>query len=70
MFEVPGGYAIPVVFGGGQKAVRIRLRNLEGHMSNPFCKALHPGSEEWIPVPVLILRIFFRMNRCITDALP
>ena len=45
LFEVPDGYALPVTFGGAEKAVRITLRNLPG-LEKVRCEALHPGAEK------------------------
>ena len=30
LFQVPGGYALPVTFGGKAKSVTVRLRNVPG----------------------------------------
>ena len=51
-FEVPGGWAIPVVFGGVRPSVRIRLRNLGDLAGVKTARVLHPGSEEWLSIAV------------------
>ena len=50
VFQVPGGYAVPVVFGGKNKSVRIILRGLEGVGTNAECSVIHPGLEKSVPV--------------------
>jgi hypothetical protein len=47
LFKVPEGYVIPVVFGGEGKMVTVNIRNVPG-LENVICKALYPGSEEFI----------------------
>lgn len=53
-FEVPGGWAIPVVFGGKHPAVKIRLRNMADLAAVKTARVLHPGGGEWLPVPVSV----------------
>ena len=50
LFEVPGGYALPVTFGGKAASARVRLRNCPG-LDRVRCKALHPGAAGSVPVP-------------------
>ncbi|MHB8524217.1 MAG: NPCBM/NEW2 domain-containing protein [Limisphaerales bacterium] len=50
LFQVPGGYALPVTFGGSAGSATVRLRNVNG-LGKVNCEALHPGVET--PVPVL-----------------
>lgn len=50
VFQVPAGYAVPVVFGGKKKSVRVVLRGLDGMGINADCLALHPGRENGVPV--------------------
>ena len=42
LFEVPGGYTLPVTFGG--KTATVRVRNLPD-LGKMKCEALHPGRE-------------------------
>ena len=49
LFEIPGGYALPVTFGGNAPYATVRLRNLPG-LSRLKCTAIHPGSESALPV--------------------
>jgi hypothetical protein len=49
LFKVPGGYVIPVTFGGKAGSVRIRVRNIPG-LSEARCEALHPGRRTPRPV--------------------
>ena len=49
IFEVPGGYALPVTFGGAEKAVCITLCNLPG-LEKVRCEALHPGAEKPVAI--------------------
>ena len=50
LFEVPGGYALPVMFGGKAVSACVRLRNCPG-LERLKCEALHPGAPSWVPVP-------------------
>ncbi|MFA5816683.1 MAG: alpha-L-fucosidase, partial [Bacteroidales bacterium] len=42
LFEVPGGYVVPVVFGTSGSTVSLRIRNIPG-LSAVRCEALYPG---------------------------
>jgi hypothetical protein len=44
LFQVPGGYALPVTLGGQAKFAVVCLRNLPG-LDRLGCKALHPGQD-------------------------
>jgi hypothetical protein len=51
LFEVPGGYVLPVVFGGTNQTAFVRLRNLPGLDPNHIhCDALQPGKDAAVPV--------------------
>lgn len=50
LFEVPGGYVVPVTFGGAATNAVVRIRNVPG-LKAARCQALHPGAEKWIAVP-------------------
>ena len=52
IFEVPGGYVIPVVYAGREKTVRVALRGLPGPSGGAryIAEALHPGAEARVPV--------------------
>jgi hypothetical protein len=50
VFQTPGGYAMPVTFGGNVKSVTIRLRNIP-KLDKLSGKALHPGDEAGVLVP-------------------
>jgi hypothetical protein len=50
LFEVPGGYVLPVTFAGKADIVTVRVRNLPG-LKNARCEALHPGIEQAVPLP-------------------
>jgi hypothetical protein len=52
MFEVPGGYVIPVVFGGTRPSVKVRLSGRGDLSKLTTASVLHPGSDEWIPAAV------------------
>ena len=49
LFQVPGGYALPVTFGGTNASATIRLRNLPG-LEQLKCEALHPASQAPVPL--------------------
>ena len=44
LFAVPGGYAVPVVFGGRNASVLIKLRNVAGLSAKTTCRVLLPGA--------------------------
>ena len=48
LFQVPGGYVVPVTFGKGP-AAEIVLRNLAG-LDRTRCEAIHPGESERTPI--------------------
>ncbi len=53
LFEVPGGYVVPVTFGGTKRVVRLTLRGLrrpEG-LRSFHAEALHPGGGK-VPLPI------------------
>ena len=57
IFEVPGGYAVPVVLGGKAEQVEVKLQNLKdltAKSANLVCEVLHPGVETWSPVESLV----------------
>ena len=49
LFEVPGGYALPVTFGGKAETATVRIRSLPG-LAQLQAAAIHPGSEVAVPV--------------------
>lgn len=49
LFEVPGGYALPVVFGGTNKMAVVQVRGLPG-LDQVHCEALQPGKDAALPV--------------------
>ena len=49
LFEVPGGYALPVTFGTNAETATVRVRNLKG-LAKMKCQALQPGVEATLPV--------------------
>jgi hypothetical protein len=46
LFEVPGGYALPVTFAGKAQSVRVVVRGIAGIDERAVCEALHPASEQ------------------------
>jgi hypothetical protein len=56
VFEVPGGWLIPVTFGGQEASAVILLKNLDARLeaAPAACQAWHPGSEITVPVPFRI----------------
>lgn len=42
LFEVPGGYALPVTFGGTNETAVVQVRGL-AHLDRVHCEALQPG---------------------------
>lgn len=48
LFEVPGGYVVPVTFGGSAGSVELTLRRPKGvreSAPNPKIEAIHPGTD-------------------------
>ncbi len=43
LFQVPGGYAMPLTFGGTAESATVSLRNLPG-LERLRCEVLHPGT--------------------------
>jgi hypothetical protein len=50
LFEVPGGYALPVTFGGTTGTAEVFVRNVPG-LAARHVVALHPGPDEPAAVP-------------------
>jgi len=53
LFQVPGGYALPVTFGGTMDSASVVVRNLKG-MDQLKCTAIHPGKNLPTQVPTRI----------------
>jgi hypothetical protein len=49
LFEVPGGYALPVTFGGKNETAVVQVRGL-AHLDQVHCVALQPGKDLALPV--------------------
>jgi hypothetical protein len=49
LFQVPGGYALPVTFAGKAETATVRVRNVPG-LKTARCEAIHPGMEKPVPV--------------------
>lgn len=49
LFEVPGGYVVPVVFGQDGSMVTVKVRNVKD-LSGAKCEALYPGQENTEPL--------------------
>jgi hypothetical protein len=49
LFEVPGGYALPVALGGNLESATVQVRNLPG-LAKLKAAAIHPGAEHPQPV--------------------
>lgn len=49
LFQTPGGYTVPVTFGGTNETAMIRLRNISG-LGHAHCDVLQPGLEKALPV--------------------
>jgi len=50
LFEVPGGWVVPVTFGPPNGVVTIILRNVHGKTGGLKASALYPGNETMVPV--------------------
>ena len=49
LFEVPGGYVLPVSFGGNAESATVQVRNIPG-LEELKSVALHPGMDTTVPV--------------------
>ncbi len=49
LFQVPGGYVLPVTFGGTNESAAVRVRGVSG-LDEVKCDALHPGAETPVTV--------------------
>lgn len=52
LFEVPGGYALPVTFAGAAAAVDIEVRGLDGFLDGASAVAVHPGQTQSMAVTI------------------
>jgi hypothetical protein len=52
LFEVPDGYALPVILAGEAKFVDVTVRNVRG-LDAVKCVALHPGGDAPVPIPTI-----------------
>jgi len=55
LFEVPGGWIAPLMFGTVHRSVTVIIRNVPG-LSNVRCEALLPGTEQAQQVPAFVER--------------
>ncbi|HEX3627902.1 MAG TPA: hypothetical protein VH280_21030 [Verrucomicrobiae bacterium] len=61
LFQVPGGYALPVTFGGANQSAVVQVRGLP-HPQNVQCEALQPGKDTAVPVEFHIKDDVLEMN--------
>jgi hypothetical protein len=52
LFKVPGGYAMPVCFGGKAEFAEVIIRNIPG-LDNLKYSVIHPGAETAVPATIL-----------------
>ncbi|MCX6225603.1 MAG: hypothetical protein NTV01_12770 [Bacteroidia bacterium] len=52
LFEVPGGWVVPVTFGPQEGAVTVMIRNVSGMKGNLTAEALYPGIEKPVSLPL------------------
>jgi hypothetical protein len=52
MFEVPGGFVLPVVFGGEAKQAEVILNGIKEIGLNTPVSVLHPGTDGVTEIPV------------------
>jgi hypothetical protein len=50
LFEVPGGWVVPVTFGPPDGAVTVILRNVHGMAGGLKAFAVYPGNDRRVPV--------------------
>jgi hypothetical protein len=53
LFQVDGGWAAPLVFGGNHATADLTVRRFPGFPANVQCLALYPGEPEPIPIPII-----------------
>jgi predicted GH43/DUF377 family glycosyl hydrolase len=56
LFEVPGGWVLPVAFGPREGKVTVKLRHVPGLSVDLLATALHPGSDALTPVAVRVTK--------------
>jgi len=49
LFEVPGGYTLPVTFADKAETITVRVRNVPG-LKTARCDAIHPGKGKPVPL--------------------
>jgi len=50
IFEIPGGWIVPVTFAAGLEKVRVVIRGMDIHPVNLAVHAIHPGENEWTAI--------------------
>ena len=67
LFEVPGGWVVPVTFGPKEGTVEVIIRNVKGLEGNLAAEVLYPGSEKGEEVTVEraggVMRLTVRTHR-------
>ena len=54
LFEVPGGYAMPLTFAGKAQSIVVTLKRLPGMSETMACRAIHPGSGRQVTVKPVV----------------
>jgi hypothetical protein len=62
LFEVPGGYAMPVVFAGKAASVKVTLHGLSGITDESVCEAIHAGRQERASIAMIRSGADFVLN--------
>jgi hypothetical protein len=62
LFAVPAGYAAPVVYGGGNASVLLKLRGISGLSAKTRCEVLLPGTRQ----PQEVRAVFSRRELLVT----
>jgi hypothetical protein len=62
LFEVPGGWVLPVVFGPKDGSVEILIRNVRGISGAITVDALLPGSEQPRSLPAVFVKGVLKLN--------
>jgi len=54
LFQVPGGYVVPITFGGNASSARVTLRHLKKKQGQRAWRSsvIHPGETDWSPMEV------------------
>jgi hypothetical protein len=62
LFQVPGGYALPVTFAGKADTVEVTLKRLPGMCEKMACQSIHPGGDKAVTIKPKVSRSSIRLD--------